>query len=73
MHIKMAHAIKAIKRWHKEKIGDTKLQLALVKELLLQLELAQESKVLTNQELDLRRRLKAAVWDSQPLKNQELG
>jgi hypothetical protein len=25
MHIKMAHARKAIKRWHKEKIGDTKL------------------------------------------------
>jgi predicted ribonuclease YlaK len=59
LHIKLAHAAKAIKRWSREKIGDTKLQLALVKEVLLQLELAQESRVLTAQEMDLRRRLKA--------------
>jgi hypothetical protein len=55
----MARTAKAIKRWRKEKIGDTKLQLALVKEVLLQLELVQESRMLTNQELNLRRRLKA--------------
>jgi predicted ribonuclease YlaK len=59
LHIKLAHAAKSIKRWNREKIGDNKLQLALVKEVLLQLELAQESRGLTAQELDLRRRLEA--------------
>ncbi|XP_066320066.1 uncharacterized protein [Miscanthus floridulus] len=59
LHIKMARTAKAIKRWRKEKVGDTKLQLALVKEVLLLLELAQEARVLTAQELDLHRRLKA--------------
>jgi hypothetical protein len=59
LHIKLARAAKAIKRWSRQKIGDTKLQLAIVKEVLLQLELVQESRMLTDQELDLRRRLKA--------------
>jgi hypothetical protein len=43
---------KDIKRWKKEKIGDTKLQLAIVKEILLQLEAAQEHRILTNQDQD---------------------
>jgi hypothetical protein len=50
---------KSIKQWRKEKIGDTRLQLAVVKEILLQLEAAQESRVLMDQEHELRRRLKA--------------
>jgi len=54
----MARLAKSIKRWRREKIGDTKLQLAIIKEVLLQLEMAQESRTLTDQELDLRRRLK---------------
>jgi hypothetical protein len=58
LHIKLARVAKEIKRWKKEKIGDTKLQLAIVKEVLLQLEAAQESRALTAEELDLRRRLK---------------
>jgi len=58
LHIKLAHVAKAIKRWRKEKIGDTRLQLAIFKEVLLQLELAQESRMLKSQELNLRRRLK---------------
>jgi len=56
---KLARVAKGIKRWRKEKIGDTRLQLAIVKEVLLQLEAAQESRVLTPQELHLRRQLKA--------------
>jgi hypothetical protein len=40
-------------------MGDTKLQLAIVKEVLLQLEATQEHRVLTGLELDLCRRLKA--------------
>ena len=31
LHIKMARVTKAIKRWNKEKIGDTRMQLAIVK------------------------------------------
>jgi hypothetical protein len=58
LHIKMARVARSIKKWRRDKIGDTKLQLAIIKEILLQLELAQESRTLTDQELDLRRRLK---------------
>jgi hypothetical protein len=58
LHIKLSRVAKAIKRWRKEKIGDTRLQLALVKEILLQLEAAQERRALTQEELELRRRLK---------------
>ena len=56
---KLARVAKGIKRWRKEKTGDTRLQLAIVKEVLLQLEAAQESRALTPQELQLRRQLKA--------------
>lgn len=42
----------------KERIGDTKLQLALVKEVIFQLEAAQEHRLLTPSELDLRKQLK---------------
>lgn len=43
----------------KTKIGDTALQLAIVNELILQLETAQEDRPLSLAELDLLRRLKA--------------
>ena len=47
LHIKMARAARSIKRWRRDKIGDTKLQLAIIKEILLQLEMAQEFRTLT--------------------------
>lgn len=59
LHIKLSRVAKAIKRWRKENVGDTRLQLALVKEILLQLEAAQEFRTISDQELELRRRLKA--------------
>jgi len=59
LHIKMARVAKAIKRWKKHKIGDTRIQLTIVKEVLLQLEAAQEHRVLTAMELHLCRRLKS--------------
>ena len=59
LHIKMARVAKAIKRWKKDKIGDTRIQLAIVKELLLQIEAAQEHRLLTAMELHLCRRLKS--------------
>ena len=42
LHTKLARVAKGLKRWRREKIGDTRLQLAIVKEVLLQLEAAQE-------------------------------
>jgi len=42
----------------KTKIGDTKLQLAIVKEIILRLETAQEDRSLSQEELELLRRLK---------------
>ena len=59
LNTKLARVAKGIKRWRKEKIGDTRLQLAIAKEVLQQLEAAQESRVLTPQELHLCRQLKA--------------
>jgi hypothetical protein len=35
LHIKLARVAKGIKKWRKEKIGDTWLQLAIIKEVLL--------------------------------------
>jgi hypothetical protein len=58
LHIKLSRVAKAIKRWRKQKIGDIRLQLAIVKEILLQLEGAHEHRPLTQEELNLRRRLK---------------
>ena len=40
LHIELARVAKSNKMWCKEKIGDTRLQLAIVKEVLLQLEAA---------------------------------
>ena len=51
----MARTAKAIKRWKKTKIGDTKLQLAIVKEIILGLETAQEDRSLSQEELELLR------------------
>lgn len=59
LHIKTTHVAKGIKQKKEKKIGDTKLQLAIVKEVLLQLEATQEHRSLTVLELDLCRRLKA--------------
>jgi hypothetical protein len=59
LNTKLARVTKGIRRWRKEKVGETRLQLAIVKEVLLQLEAAQETRRLTSQETELRRRLKA--------------
>jgi endonuclease/exonuclease/phosphatase family metal-dependent hydrolase len=58
LHIKLSRVAKNLKKWKRGKIGNTRLQLAIAKEIILQLELAQESRTLTAEELDLRRRLK---------------
>ena len=73
LNTKLARVAKGIKRWRKEKIGDTRLQLAIVKEVLLQLEAAQKIRTLTPQELDLRRQLKARSTGLAAIENQGSG
>ena len=43
LHIKLARTIKGIKNWKKSNIGDTRLQLAIVKEIILRLETAKKN------------------------------
>ena len=50
LNTKLARLAKGIRRWGREKVGDTRLQLAIVKEVLSQLVAAQENRLLTNQE-----------------------
>jgi hypothetical protein len=45
--------------WRRTKVGDTKLQLAITKELILRLETVQEDRLLTSEELDFLKVLKA--------------
>jgi hypothetical protein len=71
LHIKLARVAKNLKKWKRGKIGNTRLQLAITKEIILQLELAQESRTLTAQELDLRRRLKIRSTRWLSLRNRE--
>jgi hypothetical protein len=59
LHIKLARTAKAIKAWRRVKVGDMKLQLAIVKEVILRLETAQEVRTLSLVELNLLGRLKA--------------
>jgi hypothetical protein len=59
LHIKLARTAKGIKAWHKTKVGDTKLQLAITKELILRLETAQKDRLLTSKESDFLKVLKA--------------
>ena len=73
LNTKLARVAKGIRRWHKEKVGDTRLQLAIVKEVLLQLEAAQKIRTLTPQELDLRRQLKARSTGLAAIENQGSG
>ena len=61
LHIKLARAAKAIKLWHKTKVGDTRLKPAISKELILRFETAQEERVLTQEELDPLKALKSSA------------
>jgi hypothetical protein len=45
--LRLARMAKAIKAWRRVKVGDTKLQLAIVKEVILRLETAQEVRTLS--------------------------
>lgn len=58
MHIKLARMGKALKRWQKTNIGNIKSQLAVAKEIIWQLDIAEEERVLTHDEIEFRKRIK---------------
>jgi hypothetical protein len=58
LHIKLSRTTKALKKWEKSCIGNTKMQLAITKEVIWLLDQAQERRALTNEEEDFRTRLK---------------
>jgi hypothetical protein len=57
-HIKLSHTIKALKKWEKSCIGNIKIQLAIVKEVIWLLDQARERRALSQEEIDYRSRLK---------------
>jgi hypothetical protein len=58
LHIKLARTAKDIKAWRRTKVGDTELQLAITKELILWLETT-EDRLLMLKELEFLKVLKA--------------
>lgn len=61
LRIKLARRAKSIKAWWKSKVGGTRLQLAIVKEVILRLETTQDDRVLFPGELDLLKKLKISA------------
>jgi hypothetical protein len=50
--------VKALKNWEKNNIGNIKKQLAIIKEVVWQLDKAQERRPLSTIEIDFRNRIK---------------
>ena len=59
MHVKLIRTAKALKLWRRQNLGNLQLRLEIVKEILKLLDGAQEQRVLTPEELEFRRFLKA--------------
>jgi regulator of replication initiation timing len=59
IHIKLARTAKSLKKWQRERVGILQQQIILAKEVILQLDVAEENKTLSLEERQLRRRLKA--------------
>lgn len=59
--VQLERVAKALKSWAKMHIGDTKLQLQIAKEVILQLDKAMEVRQLTTEERQLRKDLKLKV------------
>jgi hypothetical protein len=58
---KLHRTARALRLWQKNFIGDTKSELLMAQDTILQLDIAQESRALEADELDLRRALKSRV------------
>ena len=59
MHVKLLRTAKALKIWRRQNLGNLSLRLEIVKEILKLLNAAQEQRILTPEELEFRRFLKA--------------
>lgn len=57
IHIKLARTAKALKKWQKTKIGNIKLQVAVAKEIIWRMDVAEEERQLTHEELEFRKRI----------------
>jgi hypothetical protein len=60
IHIKLSRTAKALKKWQRERVGILNQQIALAKEVIWQLDVAEESRTLSTEERHLRRRLKSS-------------
>lgn len=58
IHIKLARTAKALKKWQKTKIGNIKLQIAIAKEIIWRLDVAEEQRQLLQQEIEFRKSIK---------------
>jgi hypothetical protein len=58
LHIKLARTAKALKKWEKNNTRNIKMQLAIIKEVIWQLDQAQERRNLSQSEYAIRDRLK---------------
>jgi hypothetical protein len=61
LHIKLERTAKALKRWHKAKFGDLKMQLAIAREVIGRLDVAQETRELSAAERALRISLRLKI------------
>lgn len=61
LHNKLLNTAKALTKWSCETFGNARLQLHMVQEIILRLDIAQEERSLTQDELELRRDLKIRV------------
>lgn len=59
--LKLRRLARDLKRWNRSQVGDITLQLAVAMEVVFQLDVAQESRVLTNDERQLYSNLKARI------------
>nr|AAK98717.1 Putative retroelement [Oryza sativa Japonica Group] len=57
-HLKLCRLGRDLKRWSRTHVGDIKLRLAIANEVIFQLEVAQESRILSDEEYQLRKDLK---------------
>lgn len=61
MRLKLHHLARDLKRWSKLQVGDIRLQLAIANEVIFQLDVAQESRLLSTDERSLLADLKVKV------------
>lgn len=61
LHLKLKRLARDLRRWKSTRIGDIRLQLAIANEVVFQLDVAQEDRVLSEEEQCLRKLLKSRV------------